>query len=243
MKKTVLLTVFFLLSFITYGQWSVDVEAGLSFQTYNKISVPNKDGTLFDFKKDFEIQAPRLSTRLRLGYSFAEKNHLIALFAPLAINYEGNAPNAIRFKESVFPEGSFIDGFYKFNSYRITYRRDVIDYINWKVAVGITAKARDARIRVSSIGASEEEVDFGFVPLIHVYAKYDIYRLAAFIEGDGLVGPQGRAFDFHTGVKIPINDNVNIKAGYRFIEGGADVSTVYNFTMLHFINVGLRVVI
>jgi hypothetical protein len=31
---------------------------------------------------------------------------------------------------------------------------------------------------------------------------------------------------------------VSLKAGYRMIEGGADVPQVYNFTMLHFLAVG-----
>ncbi|MBW6498291.1 MAG: hypothetical protein K0B09_07890 [Bacteroidales bacterium] len=55
----------------------------------------------------------------------------------------------------------------------------------------------------------------------------------------GLAGGPGRAFDLYLGGKIPINDHLKIKAAYRIVEGGADVSSVYNFNMLHFANLGL----
>jgi hypothetical protein len=62
---------------------------------------------------------------------------------------------------------------------------------------------------------------------------------SAFFEGDGLAGGPGRAFDLYLGGKVPVNDYLKIKAAYRMVEGGADVSSVYNFTMLHFANLGL----
>lgn len=232
---------FILLSCLASAQLSVDVETGIGFQSYNKVRVPNADGTLFDFNKDFEVQSPIIPTRLKAGYTFAEKNQVIVLFAPLAINYEGESPMDIAFKQTTFPENRTTEGYYKFNSYRITYRREVYQYLSWTVAVGVTAKVRDAVIRLSTLGASEEEKDFGFAPLLHLYAAYDIYKFAAFIEGDGFAVPSGRAFDFFAGLRVPIKDNVKIRAGYRILEGGADVNSVYNYTLINFINIGLNV--
>lgn len=52
-------------------------------------------------------------------------------------------------------------------------------------------------------------------------------------------GGPGRAFDLYLGGKIPINEHLRVKAAYRIVEGGADVRSVYNFTILHFANLGL----
>jgi hypothetical protein len=38
-----------------------------------------------------------------------------------------------------------------------------------------------------------------------------------------------------------LNENISFRAGYRIIEGGADVEEVYNFALLHFFSVGTEV--
>jgi hypothetical protein len=40
------------------------------------------------------------------------------------------------------------------------------------------------------------------------------------------------------GGDVSITENLSIKAGYRFLEGGADVDEVYNFTLIQFADVG-----
>jgi hypothetical protein len=59
------------------------------------------------------------------------------------------------------------------------------------------------------------------------------------LRGDGLAGGPGRAFDLFLGGKFPVLENFHIKGGYRFLEGGADVSEVYNFTVVNFVVLGL----
>ncbi len=222
-----------------FGQFSLDVSGGLAAQSYNKVQIPNPGGTAFDLYKDFEIQGPTLYYTLKLGYCFNKKNHLFLLYAPLSVNYEGAAPFDIRFQNTTFLQGRNIDAYYKFNSYRLTYRRDVYSCEKWLVGVGFTAKIRDAEIRLTADDITDFKDDFGFVPLLNLYAEYNFNNWAAFFDGDGLAGGPGRAFDLYLGGKIPVNDFLRIKAAYRMVEGGADVSTVYNFTMLHFANLGL----
>jgi hypothetical protein len=60
-----------------------------------------------------------------------------------------------------------------------------------------------------------------------------------FLEGDGLAGGPGRAFDFFLGGRINITDNLSGKAGYRILEGGADVSEVYNFALFNIASAGV----
>src|SRR5690554_5720154 len=127
MKRTILLAILLLCLFFTpktYGQFSVDVESGLAFQANNEVRIFNNQGTLFDFKKDFDLQGPVIPIRVKVGYTYNEKNHLFALWAPLQIKYEGTAPKTIRFQDAQFVQGTFVNGLYRFNSYRLTYRRD-----------------------------------------------------------------------------------------------------------------------
>jgi hypothetical protein len=239
MKKILLTIIFSGLLVQTYGQVSLDISGGLVAQTYNKVQIPNEEGTAFDLSKDFKIQTPVIYYSFKLGYSFLEKNHLFLLYAPLSVNYEGTAPFDIRFQNTTFPEGKNLNALYKFNSYRVTYRRDVHSSEKWILGVGFTAKIRDAEIRLTQAGTTDNKDDFGFVPLLNLYAEYKFNNWSLFFEGDGLAGGPGRAFDFYLGGKIPINEHLKAKAAYRMVEGGADVKSVYNFTMLHFASLGL----
>ena len=243
MKNIFLTVIFSGLLAQTYGQISLDVSGGLVAQSYNKVQIPNEEGTAFDLYKDFQIQGPAIYYSLKLGYRFREKNHLFLLYAPLSVNYEGAAPFDIRFQNTTFPQGQNVDAYYKFNSYRVTYRRDIISSEKWIVGIGLTAKIRDAEIRLTANDISDKKVDLGFVPLLNLYAEYKFNNWSAFFDGDGLTGGPGRAFDVYLGGKIPITEYLKIKAAYRMVEGGADVESVYNFTMLHFASLGLIITI
>jgi hypothetical protein len=74
---------------------------------------------------------------------------------------------------------------------------------------------------------------------LHIFASYEFDRWMLYLDGDGLAGGPGRAFDFFLGAGKNITDNLSAKAGYRILEGGADVPEVYNFTLIHFAALGL----
>ncbi len=241
MKKAVFLFSLLIFLYMTHvsAQWSLDVETGLAFQGYNDVRIPNVTGTEFNFNGDFELQGPVIPLRIRLGYTFNERNHLFALFAPLGLNYDGPAPFDIRFQNTNFNEGELIDGFYKFNSYRLTYQRDLYLTDRWTLGAGFTAKIRDARVQLTAGDKSDKKDDLGFVPLLNLFAKYQFNGFTLWFQGDGLAGGPGRAFDFFLGGKVPVLENLYLKGGYRFLEGGADVSDVYNFTVVNFAIVGI----
>ena len=241
MRKPILLFIALIAFSPVYAQLSVNVESGLAFQGYNDVRIPNdkQTSTTFSFSEDFDLQGPVVPLRVTIGYTFAEKNHIIGLYAPLAINYESSIPFDIDFQGTRFPEGQSVDGYYKFNSYRLTYRRDVLTTEKWTLGVGFTAKIRDARVRLSTNDLWAKKDDLGFVPLLRIFAAYDFGGWSAYLNGDGLAGGPGRAFDFFLGGKVPLSDNFSVKAGYRILEGGADVDEVYNFTLIHFASVGL----
>ena len=219
-------------------QFTLETELGFPIPGYNKIRVPN-EATEFDFNSDFSLDGLTIPGRARLTYTFGEKNNISALFAPLTINYKGASPRDIEFQQTLFSEGEDIEGEYKFNSYRLTYRRDIVKNEKWLFGIGFTAKIRDATIALSSENKKDRKDDIGFVPLLRLVAAYKYQDLEFIIEGDGLAGGPGRAFDFFGGVNYNFYKNLSGKIGYRIVEGGANVSEVYNFTIINIITAGL----
>lgn len=236
-----LLVLFFLVGIVgqSNAQWWFEMEAGLPFVGYNKVRIPN-NATPFDFQKDFTLQGIVIPVRLRAAYTFKEKNQIIALAAPLSVTYTGMSPKDIDFQQVTFPEGSQIDGLYKFNSFRLTYRRQLIKRDQWWFSLGFTAKIRDARVRLRSNEISASKNDIGFVPLLHVYSGYDFGKFKAIIEADGLAGGPGRAFDVFAGVGYSFHPSWEVRLGYRLLEGGADVDEVFNFTLIQFMSMSVN---
>jgi len=238
MRKLIILFGLILVLSQASAQWSFDLESGLAFQSYNDVRIPNETGTTFSFTGDFRQEGTLVPLRFRVGFTFGEKNHLFAFAAPLAIDYEGEAPEDISFQQTIFPEGQTIEGFYKFNSFRLTYRRDLVQTETWTLGLGFTAKIRDARVQLTSGDLSDKKDDLGFVPLLHILAEYRFETWSLFLEGDGLAGGPGRAFDYIIGGLFPLREDLALKAGYRLLEGGADVSDVYNFTLINSAAIG-----
>lgn len=223
------------------AQWSVGMETGVGFSNFNEVQVPNETGTFFDLAQDFSQDGILLPFRLVPSYTFGDRNHISGLFSILSIDYEGNIPFEIDFAGANFTEDQGLAlGFYQFNSYRITYRRDFISSEHWILGLGATAKFRDATIRLSTENTQGRKDDFGFVPLINFYLEYMQESWSFLLEGDGLVSGQGRAFDFFGGFVFKTVDNFGFKVGFRVLDGGADVDDVYNFTRIHFAALGLR---
>ena len=82
---------------------------------------------------------------------------------------------------------------YTFNSYRLTYRYHFINNDTWNIGIGLTAKIRDAGIRLQDNNTSAEKTNLGIVPLINFYAKWNpCKQLGILIEGDGLATPKAR---------------------------------------------------
>jgi hypothetical protein len=236
MKKAFTILVLASLAFCSYGQFSLNLESGFIFPGYIDVRIPNnpETATKFSFTDDFDLDGPVIPLRVRLSYCIAGKNHFSLLFAPLGINYNGVQSYDLNFQETTFTAGERIDGFYKFNSYRLTYRRDVLVRNNWIVGVGFTAKIRDARVKLSNENNSAKKDDVGFVPLFNIKTSYETNQWMFMLEGDGLAGGGGRAFDIFLGSFFKLKENIMLGGGYRILEGGADVGEVYNFTLINF---------
>ena len=66
------------------------------------------------------------------------------------------------------------------------------------------------------------------------------YEFSSF-RVDALATPQGRAEDVLVAVQYQLQKNIDLKLGYRMLEGGADVDEVYNFALLHYLVLGVAI--
>jgi opacity protein-like surface antigen len=221
------------------AQLRVDVESGVVSAGYNDVRIPGDTGTLFSLSEDLSID-PSAYFRARLEYTFGGHHTLSALYAPLTVEATGELPGDVSFAGTDFPSGTDVTGTYTFNSYRLTYRYEFTPRGRLQAGLGFTAKIRDAAIKVEGDGLSAEKTNVGFVPLLNFKLRWQLAdRVALLLEGDALAAPQGRAEDVLAAVLYDVTDRVELHAGYRIVEGGADNDEVYNFALLNYASLGI----
>ena len=223
------------------AEWSMDVESGAVFSGYNDVRIPNQSGTKFSLSEELETDAD-FFVRLRLTYSFNEKHHVSALAAPLRLDANGQLDRSVRFNEMEFAANVPLKARYRFDSYRLTYRYDLYRKNKLGAGIGLTAKIRDASIRLEDQEKKTENKNTGFVPLVNFRVEWTFAeRFGVLLEGDALAAPQGRAEDVLLAVTYEPVKRATVRFGYRLLEGGADVDKVYTFALINYIAVGVTV--
>jgi hypothetical protein len=162
------------------------------------------------------------------------------LYAPLETVSSGNLPYEVFFEGVTFPANTDLKGTYKFNSYRLTYRYEIVKRPKFEFGLGFTAKIRDAKISLASAGLESEKANIGFVPIINFRMLWKLdEKFGILLEGDALAAPQGRAEDILIAATYRISGHLALKAGYRILEGGADNDEVYNFALFNYASAGI----
>lgn len=223
----------------SFGQWLLDFENGLALPGYNDVRVPRDTGTPFSLSEDLKAD-PAYFFRVRLGYQWRSRHTLSIFAAPFRLRAAGRIGQEIVFFDETFPANTPLSGVYKFNSFRLTYRYDLLRKGKVRAGIGFTAKIRDAAIKVEGGGLSSVKKNVGFVPLLNFRILWQFERdWGLLFEGDAAAAAQGRAEDVLLALQYRLNDKLSIRAGYRILEGGADVAEVYNFALVHFLSAGL----
>jgi hypothetical protein len=237
--STCIIFLTFFLKISVSAQAIIDFETGTVFTGYNNVRIPGDEGTLFSLKDDL-IPNAEFFYRLRLDYTLKSRHTFSLLFAPLEINSAGSAANDIFFEGVEFPANTELIGTYKFNSYRLTYRYDIVQKPRFEFGLGITAKIRDAEIALSSQDLNSKKTNVGFVPIINFRFFWKIdEKFGLLLDGDALAAPQGRAEDVQIAATYKISDSFKMRIGYRILEGGADNAVVYNFSLFHYAAAGI----
>ncbi|MFC1726567.1 hypothetical protein ACFL4T_13170 [candidate division KSB1 bacterium] len=243
MKKFVYMQIIFLLAFTNsiYSQVSVDFETGMVYTGYNNFRIPGSGGTKLSIADELKTD-PSMFWRIRLEYNFSKKHNLSLLIAPLRLKADGTIDKDVVFLDHTFQTGTHLRSIYVFNSYRLTYRYDFHESEKTKIGIGFTAKIRHARITLEDTDVKMEKPDTGFVPILNFLYQYKLSQKMLFqIYGDALAAPQGRAEDVWLGFYYKLTDKFLLKAGYRILEGGADVDEVYTFSLFHYLSAGFKV--
>ncbi len=210
------------------AQAFIDLETGAIFTGYNNVRIPGDAGK------------PNAFIRLRAGYAIGKRHTISLLYAPLTIKSDGSINKQIDFEGVTFPSNSPLNASYTFNSYRITYRYDLVKRPKIEFGIGFTAKIRDAEIALTSNGLASSKSNVGFVPIINFRLNYKVNNnFGILFEGDALAAPQGRAEDVLLAVTYKFSDNLMTHLGYRILEGGADNDEVYNFSLIHYASIGV----
>lgn len=214
-------------------RFSALVEGAALWTARNDVRIPPDTGTEFSIV-DLIGSGPAGISRVEATVRLAARHELRFLYAPIEISGTGTPASAIAFAGGSFAPGVTTDADYQFTSYRGTYRYTFFAGDRWQWQIGFTGFVRDARIALAQPGVTAEDTDVGFVPLAHLRGRAtlgDGVRLT--LEMDGTAAPQGRAFDVAAMVDVHVTRSWFIGGGYRTIEGGADVDTVYNFSWLN----------
>jgi len=221
-------------------EWSIDFENGVASNGFNRFRVPGTTGTDVTLTETFHV-SPTYFTRTRLSYHPNGRETWSLLYAPLAFRATGTSPTPIAFYGVNFPANTPLNATYQFNSYRLTYRHDFHPERRFHFGLGLTAKIRDALIKLSDGNQTAAKTDVGFVPLLNFGAKWRLGRKWTLtLDGDALAGPVGRAEDVMLAFEYKLNHSTTIRAGYRVVEGGADIPAVYNFSRIDYGLIGVE---
>jgi len=220
------------------------VEGSLAWQSRNEARIPGAGGTRFSIAD--LAKGPAADYRVYLGYKIAERHELRALYAPFGVEGDGRLAEPVDFAGSSFATGADTQAFYRFNSYRLTYAYHLDPVGDWRFAFGFTAKIRDAEIRLRQGPLEASKKNLGFVPLLNFQAANEFAEDWTFrFDLDGLMAPQGRAFDGALFLERRLAyfgaaHAFSVFGGYRTIEGGANNDEVFNFAWIHKLVFGLR---
>ncbi len=225
--------------------WSVDIEAGPVFSGYNDVRIPGNTGTLFSLTDDLQARIA-FGPRVRVNKTFGDRHWVSVLAAPLRVESRGTLNRDVFFAGKLFPASeNELKGLYRFDSYRLTYRYGLVRARRFSFDLGLTAKIRDAEIRMEYVSESDSgasKTNTGFVPIVSFRADWQLGpRLGLVLDGDALAAPQGRAEDVTAALRIGFGNRVDARVGYRVLEGGSDVDEVYGFALFHYAVAGVTI--
>jgi hypothetical protein len=220
-------------------RFSLDLEWGAAWQQRNEVQSPNDaTGTRFPLDR-LTGRGPYAAPRLQLTWPLNPRDDLRLVAAPLRVKKDGTLASAVNYEGETFNAG-VTSATYRFDSYRLTWRRTFSESDDWTLKAGVTGKVRDAEITLRQGGTTASRGDLGFVPLLHLYAQRRITDHSRLIfDADGLASSRGRAFDLSLRYSHDLQPGIALFAGARLLDGGANNDSIYNFARFNYFTVGL----
>jgi hypothetical protein len=223
-------------------KFSVEIEAGVLDFTRNEVRNPGDTGTQFKFSA-LNATGPAGYFRVYAEAKVSERNTLRFLYAPLQVSGTGTLPTPTFFENANFQPNVLTKGIYEFNNYRATWRYTLKESELWKVQLGAGALIRDAKIELQQGALRVADPDLGLVPIVAFTAQlHATPRTHLIFDFEGLGASQGRALDGAVKINYDLTKRFYVGAGFRMLDGGADVQSVYNFARIRygFATLGVR---
>jgi len=218
-------------------RWRFDFENGAAISGYNDVAIPGNTGTRFSMTDDLTSDTEYF-WRVRADFRFAPKHVLSGLVAPLTIILQ--AASTLRLISRARPSPRRPDRRYldvQLVSRDLSLRAVAERHLDVRLRRFREGPRRRDPSRVEREGG--RKTDLGVVPLINFKFERRLGARAAFLlEGDALAAR--RAARGHLrGHRRRRGERWSIKAGYRFLEGGADNDEVYTFAAVHYVAAGV----
>lgn len=213
----------------------IAIEGAAVWQSRNTARIPNSaEGSRFSLR-DLQGGGAKAAYRVDATWQLAERHQLRALHAPFSLTRTGVPDTALEFDGATFAAGEPTRIHYQFDSYRLSYRYRFHHGSAWTWWGGATVKVRDASIGLRQVGVEAAYENTGVVPLLSVAGFRRLGdRWTLVLDADGLLAPQGRAFDIAVKARYALDEKLSMGLGVRTLEGGADNDDVYTFAWQHY---------
>lgn len=222
------------------AEWILNLQGGAVFTGMNDVRIPGDGGTKFSLSDELSADTA-FAGRVEAGYLRKGRDYFGIVVAPLRVDSHGFVDRDVDFNAATFAAGTELDVTFRFDSYRLTWRRKLVARDAVDAWLGVTAKVRDAAITVEGGGQRSVKDNTGVVPLVNFLVDWRFGPPWSFrVAGDALAAPQGRAEDVLFALLRDIGSSTKLFAGYRILEGGADNDEVYTFSLFHYVVAGVE---
>jgi hypothetical protein len=205
------------------------VEAVSAWQARNDVQIPNAAPNTRFALDGITGAGPTYTGRVSIDWPLSERQRLRVLVAPLRVDESGSLDAPVVFQDTAFDAGPARAG-YRFDSYRVSWRWRVRDDARWTIDAGATIKVRDAEVRLTQGNVTRSRTDTGVVPLLALEGRWRFApRWSAVLDLEGLAAPQGRAVDAALKLAWQATPRLQLSAGYRLLDGGADNDDLSTF--------------
>ena len=214
--------------------YKLALETGIFWQHRNDIKQPLATGTFLSF--DPYKTGPFPHYRADLFYQSKSAHGWRLVYAPLSLEVTGKEKRNVTFNNVTFAKDTPLTVNYKFNSYRLGYTYRLFQGANSNFKLGLTAKIRDAEIKLSQNTLSSVYDNVGFVPLFYYEFTWGISKyFSLFSNADFAYAPQGRAIDITFKLQSKLTKNSILSLGIRSLEGGADNEKLVSFSFINYL--------
>jgi len=134
-----------------FCEYVINLQGAAVFTEKNDIRIPGTAETKFSLADDLSADTA-YTGRLEAGYIHNAKDYFGIVVAPLSVDSHGRVDRNIDYAGTTFAAGTDLKATFRFDSYRLTWRRKLVSCDDLDVWLGVSGNIRDAAITVEGEG-------------------------------------------------------------------------------------------